>query len=110
MLFRSTPMRADSLRGIAPTVILTAEHDILRGEAETYAARLRADAVPVELITFPGEIHGFLQMRGVLTDARSALEIAAAAVGRYLDPEPARTAPAHPQRSSSRARTKTKES
>jgi acetyl esterase len=92
----ATPMRAQSLRDVAPAVIITAEHDILRGEAEGYADRLRADGVPVELIEFPGQIHGFLQMRGVLTDARTALEVASAAVGRRLTPEPARTVPIHP--------------
>jgi acetyl esterase len=79
------PMRADSLRGVAPAVILTAEHDILRGEAEAYAQRLREDAVPVEVIEFPGQIHGFLQMRGVFAEASRALVMAAAALRRVLD-------------------------
>jgi acetyl esterase len=81
----ASPMRAKSLRGIAPAVIITAEHDILRGEAEDYAARLSDDGVSVELLNFPGQIHGFLQMRGVLTEARSALELATAAVDRMID-------------------------
>jgi acetyl esterase len=92
----ATPMRAESLGDVAPAVILTAEHDILRGEAEAYAARLRADGVRVELIEFAGQIHGFLQMRGVLTDAQTALEVASDALRRSLAPEPARTAPIHP--------------
>jgi acetyl esterase len=111
----ATPMRAGSLRGLAPAVVVTAEHDILRGEAEAYAKRLREDAVPVELIDFPGQIHGFLQMRGILPEAVDALQAAAAAVGRYLPPRPARTAPLNPasisiERSSSRTSAKTKES
>jgi acetyl esterase len=92
----ATPMRADTLRGVAPAVIVTAEHDILRGEDEAYAERLRADGVSVELLNFPGQIHGFLQMRGVLSDASAALSSAVAAVSSYLTPEPARNAPAHP--------------
>jgi acetyl esterase len=92
----ATPMRATTLEGVAPAVIITAEHDILRGEGEAYAERLRADAVPVELMDFPGQIHGFLQMRGVLTDAKTALELATAAVCRLLDHQPARTATIHP--------------
>jgi acetyl esterase len=92
----ATPMRAETLRGVAPTVIVTAEHDILRGEDEAYAERLRTDGVPVELLNFPGQIHGFLQMRGVLSDAIAALSSAAHAVSSYLTPEPARTAPENP--------------
>lgn len=92
----ATPMRAESLRGLAPAVILAAEHDILRGEAEAYAERLRSDGVPVELLNFPGQIHGFLQMRGVLSEASSALSSAVAALSDYLTPEPARTAEANP--------------
>jgi acetyl esterase len=106
----ATPMRATSLRGVAPAVIITAEHDILRGEAEDYAARLKADDVPVQLINFPGQIHGFLQMRGVLAEAHSSLRTASAAVDRILHPEPARTALAPTPSVSSHGHTKTKES
>ncbi len=92
----ATPMRAESLRGLAPAVIVTAEHDILRGEAEAYADRLRSDGVPIQLLGFPGQIHGFLQMRGVLSEARTALSSVVAAVSSHLTPEPARTAEASP--------------
>ncbi|HEX4444370.1 MAG TPA: alpha/beta hydrolase [Galbitalea sp.] len=87
----ATPMRAQTLRGVAPAVIVTAEHDILRGEGEAYAAKLRADGVPVNLLNFAGQIHGFLQMRGVLSDAGTALESAARAVSSHLTHEPARS-------------------
>jgi len=43
-------MRASSLAGVAPATIITAEHDILRGEAEAYASRLTSDGVDVEII------------------------------------------------------------
>jgi acetyl esterase len=92
----ATPMRVATLVGVAPAVIITAEHDILRGEGEAYAERLRADAVPVELMNFPGQIHGFIQMRGVLTEAKTALEKASMAVARVLDHQTARRTPAHP--------------
>lgn len=106
----ATPMRATSLRGVAAAVIITAEHDILRGEAEAYAERLRAADVPVEITDFAGTTHGFLQMRGVLTEASSALKSTAIAVSHHLRPETARTAAPSIARSRSRARTTTKES
>lgn len=82
----AAPLRASDFRGVAPAVIITAEHDILRGEAEEYAARLRGDDVQVSLLEFPGQIHGFLQMRGVFSEAVSALDQIASAVDSILDP------------------------
>jgi len=78
----ASPLRADSLRGLAPTVIITAEHDILRGEAEEYARRLRADHVPVQVDQYVGQIHGFVQMLGVMADAEHAIDKAATALRR----------------------------
>jgi acetyl esterase len=98
----ATPMRAEDLRGVAPAVIVTAEHDILRGEAEHYAQRLRDDGVPIELLQFPGQIHGFIQMRGVFPDAARALESAADAVRRLLGSPPLARSANHPRQRSHR--------
>lgn len=92
----ASPMRARDLVGVAPAVIVTAEHDILRGEAEAYADRLRHDGVPVEVLEFPGQIHGFLQMRGVFTDAARALDLSVAALHRLLTVQPTETQPTQP--------------
>ena len=89
----ASPMRATSLTGVAPAVILTAEHDILRGEGEAYAAHLRRDDVPVELIESPGQIHGFLQMRGVFADAARALDVSVSALRRLLAARPSESDP-----------------
>jgi acetyl esterase len=78
----AAPLRAESLRGVAPAVIITAEHDILRGEVEEYARRLKADDVPVEAYEYLGQIHGFFQMLGVMADAEDAIDKAAAALRR----------------------------
>lgn len=99
----ASPAHAASLAGLAPVVLVTAEHDILRGEAEDYAARLTADGVPVELLEFAGQIHGFLQLRGVFTDAARALTLSAAAVQRMVAQHPvpaSRTASSPPAPSS----------
>ncbi len=78
----ASPLRAPTLKGIAPVVLITAEHDFLRGEAEDYARRLRLEGVPVQMHNYPGQIHGFFEMRGVLSDAHDAISVAADAVRR----------------------------
>ncbi|MDW5592787.1 alpha/beta hydrolase [Conexibacter stalactiti] len=57
-----SPAHAATLAGLPPAVVLSAEHDPLRDEAEQYAARLRGDGVRVELRRARGQIHGFLAL------------------------------------------------
>jgi len=78
-----SPLRASSLRGVAPAVIITAEHDILRSEAQEYAQRLRDDDIRVAHHNYAGQVHGFFQMRGVMSDAQDAIDVAAS----HLDHE-----------------------
>ncbi|WP_423463898.1 alpha/beta hydrolase [Promicromonospora sp. MS192] len=88
-----SPMHATTLRGVPPTVLITAEHDILRGESVEYARRLRADRVPVEVHDYPGQIHGFIETLGVMADATDAVEKAASALRRaFAARRPARQA------------------
>jgi acetyl esterase len=68
-----SPLRAESFEGVAPALIITAEHDILREEAEEYARRLRAASVPVDLWDFKGQVHGFFRFVGTMADARGAV-------------------------------------
>ena len=62
----AAPLRAPSVAGLPPAVVLTAEHDVLRDEGEEYADRLRAVGVPVRHRRFTGQMHGFLGQVGVL--------------------------------------------
>lgn len=78
----ASPMHAASARDLAPAVIITAEHDILRGEADAYARRLEAEDVPVELRRYEGQIHGFFSQLETMDDARDAIDTLAAALRR----------------------------
>jgi acetyl esterase len=80
----AAPMRAATLAGSAPAVIVTAEHDILREEGVDYARWLRAEDVPVELYEFAGQIHGFFHMLGTTEAAQAAHWRAAAALRAAL--------------------------
>jgi acetyl esterase len=70
----ASPLRALSFAGLAPALILTAEHDIFRSEDEEYARRLIAEGVPVELHDYQGQLHGFFHLLGEMSDARDAVE------------------------------------
>ena len=54
-------------------LLLLAELDVLRSEGETLAEKLRAAAVPVELETFAGTLHGFLRATDGVQKARDAV-------------------------------------
>ena len=58
----ASPLRAESLAGLPPAVVLTAEHDVLRDEGEDYAERLREAGVTVDARRHAGQTHGFFTL------------------------------------------------
>lgn len=70
---RISPLRNPDLSGLPPTLIVTAEHDVLRDEGEAYAERLRAAGVVVELRCYQGVTHGFWRHYNHLDVARTAI-------------------------------------
>jgi acetyl esterase len=76
------PMKAKSLSGLPPALIISAGYDFLRDEDEAYGRKLAEDGVRVTMTRYPGMIHGFFGMAGILDDADVALAEAADALGR----------------------------
>ncbi|GAA4489449.1 hypothetical protein GCM10023094_51080 [Rhodococcus olei] len=70
----AAPMSAESLRDLPPALILTAEVDPIRDDAEAYAARLRHDGVPVSLTRYDGVFHGFVTEVGVFAQTKQAID------------------------------------
>jgi acetyl esterase len=60
-----SPLHAD-LAGLPPTVLVTAEYDLLGEEADAYGDALEAAGVAVTRRHFEGQAHGFFSMVGVL--------------------------------------------
>ena len=71
---RVSPIYAEDLSGLPPALIIAAEYDTLRDEAEAYAERLKSAGVATRYICADGMVHGFLQMRGIVPDAQMATE------------------------------------
>jgi acetyl esterase len=70
--WRLSPLFADDLSGLPPTVLLYAGFDPLRDEAAAYAMKLTLAGVPVETLYFADMIHGFLTMGGAIPAAQAA--------------------------------------
>ncbi len=64
--YRLFPIHAKSFAGLPPTIIFTAEFDILHDEGEAYANKLKEAGVPVSYRCFPGQLH---TMAGLSPDA-----------------------------------------
>ena len=65
---------------LAPIHLVTAECDVLRDEAEHYAAQAQAAGVEVAAVRYLGVSHGFVQFTGVTGLADAALDGAARAL------------------------------
>ncbi|SDT13438.1 acetyl esterase [Paenibacillaceae bacterium GAS479] len=84
-----SPLLAEELGGLPPTLVVTAELDPLRDQGKLYAERLQASGVPVEYRCYDGMIHDFTAMMpGWLPEAEHSLRLAAGFLKERLLEEP----------------------
>jgi acetyl esterase len=81
---RASPMKFPDFSNLAPATIVTAGFDILRDEGAKYAAMLERAGNQVDFCVEASLIHGFFNMGGVVTLARSANARIAARLGEAL--------------------------
>lgn len=73
----AAPLRAEDLSGVAPALIITAAHDVLRDEGVAYSERLKESGVDVEYHDWPGQMHGFFGFANVLPASNEVVALIA---------------------------------
>ncbi|WP_395708282.1 alpha/beta hydrolase [Reyranella sp.] len=82
--WRVSPLRAKSLAGLPPALVVTAGYDPLRDEGRAYAFRLQQEGTLADLVEFGGMLHGFLSSPMFLHGARRGTSLCAAALREAL--------------------------
>jgi len=84
----AAPARAEDLSGLPPAYVVTCELDPLRDEGLTYAMRMLAAGVSVELHSYAGAFHGAMLVPTAAVVQRMQAELVDA-LNRALHPAPA---------------------
>ncbi|QWU18279.1 alpha/beta hydrolase [Paenibacillus sophorae] len=80
-----SPLLAEQLNDLPEALILTAEYDYLRLEAEAYARKLSGCGVKTRLIQYNGTNHGFLDKLGLYPQAEDCLDEIAEGIRKCFD-------------------------
>src|SRR5699024_3075664 len=81
---RMSPGLNQDLAGLPPATVITAEHDPLVSEISSYAQRMLEAGNHVNAVQFNGQVHPFVQMGGVISDARVARDLIGAELCHVL--------------------------
>ncbi|HEX3680070.1 MAG TPA: alpha/beta hydrolase [Galbitalea sp.] len=71
--WRVSPLRAESLKGLPPTLIEVAGHDPLHDDGVQYAEALKKAGVRVDIIDYPTMPHGFLNFPRFAKEAKPGI-------------------------------------
>jgi acetyl esterase len=80
----ASPAQLTDLRRLPRAIVVTAEADVLRDEAEAYAQRLFLATVETEGYRYDGMIHGFMRMAGKVERANAAFDELAESITTML--------------------------
>lgn len=82
--WRASPMRATSLAGLPPMLLVTAECDPLGDDCTAFADRVRAEGGEVEQYPVAGMVHGFFTLGKFFPEANRSVAHAAATLHQRL--------------------------
>lgn len=80
-----SPSSLMDMRRLPRAIVVTAEADVLRDEAETYAQRMFLAGTETEGYRYDGMIHGFLRLAGAVERSRAAFDEIAASLRPALE-------------------------
>lgn len=83
--WRASPMRAPSLAGLPPMLLIGAEFDPLVDDCAAFAERVRVEGGDVEYEEVAGMIHGFFTLGKCFPEARAGVSRAARALRERLN-------------------------
>ena len=81
---RMSPGRNSDLTGLPPATVITGELDPLVSEVSDYVGRMLNAGNVVSSIEFKGQVHPFVQMGGIISDALVARTIIGSELKRAL--------------------------
>ncbi len=83
--WRVSPLAAPDVSGLPRAYVVTAGFDPLKDEGKAYADKLNHAGVAAVYVDYPGMVHGFFNMSGVLPQAREAIADAAKALRKAFE-------------------------
>lgn len=80
-----SPIKAPSLKGLPPALIVTSEFDVLRDEGAAYAERLRSEGVDVNHVVMKGVPHIFPLLDAVIDAGKQYNQLAVDALRKAFN-------------------------
>lgn len=75
--WRASPMRAASLAGLPPMLLVSAEFDPLVDDCAAFAARVRAEGGEIREVCMAGMVHGFVTLGKYFPEANETVRLLA---------------------------------
>lgn len=82
--WRASPMRAASLAGLPPTLLISAEFDPLVDDCQAFVQRMHHEGCAVDYVQVDGVVHGFMTLGKLFPQADEAVRTASKALAHAM--------------------------